>query len=371
MSTVIQDYDQLAGFLVADPDNVALIADAAQAALTAGRSAEAHALVARHRALAGPSLTMDHLAGMIAMSDRDWSTAAASFGSLLDKGVDEPGVRYNLAWSLTMEGHKDAALAVLDEAVADALPQAAQLFVGLLHERGEMDRAEAVARVAAERFPDHRGLNAVVSTLAIDLEDLALARSTAERAGDHPEALATLATLALDEDRPQDAGALFDAALARDPNNPRARVGRGLVALAGEDRAGAVADLDRGAELFGDHLGSWIAAGWAHVLAGDVQTGRERFERALSVDDTFAEAHGSLAVLDLMAGDVESGRRRTEIAQRLDRTSFASALAGAMLAAGSGDRVRAERIVSLALNTPVDGDGRTIGQALARLGARG
>lgn len=371
MSTVVQDYDQLAAFLVADPDNVALIADAARAALTAGRSAEARALADRHRALAGPSAVVDHIAGMIAMSDRDWPMAAAWFRSLLDKGVDEPGVRYNLAWSLTMGGHKDPALAVLDEAIAEALPQAAQLLVGLLHDRGEMGRAESVARAAAERFPDHRGLNAVVSTLAIDLEDLALARTTAERAGDHPEALATLATLALDEDRAHDAGALFDAALARHPNNPRALVGRGLVGLAGEDWARAVADLDRGAELFGDHLGSWIAAGWAHVLSGDIRTGRERFERALTVDETFAEAHGSLAVLDLMAGDVGNGRRRMEIAQRLDRTSFASTLAGAMLAAGSSDRVRAERFVSLALNTPVDGDGRTIGQALARLGARG
>jgi len=365
------EYDQLAAFLRADPDNPALLADAARAALAAGHTDEAVALAARHRALEGPTPETDHVAGLAAMAARDWPAAAAAFRAMLDKGVDEPGVRYNLAWSLVMGGDGEAALPLLDDRVADTVPQGAQLLVGLLHARGDMERAEAVARAATERFPDHRGLNAAVSTLAIDLEDLHLARIAAERAGDHPEALVTQATLALDGEEVANAGRLFDAALARDPNNPRAVIGRGLVALAGDDRAVAVADLDRGAELFGTHLGSWIAAGWAHVLAGDAAAARERFERALAVDDGFAEAHGSLAVLDLLAGDVEAGRRRTEVAQRLDRESFSAALAAAMLAAGGGDRARAEKIVTLALSTPVEGSGRTIGQALARMGARG
>ena len=369
--TTAAAYPQLVAFLKADPDNEALLADAATAALAAGLPQEAAALAERHRTRVGPSPAMDHLSGLAAMAAQDWVGASAAFRGLIDKGVDEPGIRYNLAWSLAMTGDKDEALTLLDDGVVAVVPQGAQLLVGLLHERGEMERAGEVARVAIDRFPDHRGLNAAVSTLAIDLEDLDLASTTAARAGDHPEALVTLATVALDDERPGEAAALFDAALARDPDNPRARVGRGLVALAGDDRVGAVADLDRGAELFGTHLGSWIAAGWAHVLAGDAATARERFERALVVDDSFAEAHGSLAVLDLMAGDVDAGRRRTEIAQRLDRESFAAALAAAMLAAGGGDRARAEKIVALALSTPVDESGRTIGQALARLGARG
>ncbi|WP_162233335.1 tetratricopeptide repeat protein [Sphingomonas sp. Leaf33] len=365
------DYDQVAAYLELDPDNEALIADAAHAALDAGRSDDAAALAARHRAIAGPTPAMDHVLGLAAMAAQDWTAAAAAFRRMLDTGVDEPAVRYNLAWSLAMTGDKNGALSVLDDATAAAVPQAAELLVGLLHECGEMDRAEAVAREAVARFPDHRGLNAAVSTLAIDLEDLELARATAARAGDHPEALVTQATLALDEEDMAAAGALFDAALVRHPDNPRALVGRGLVALAHDDRTAATADLDRGAGLFGTHLGSWIAAGWAHVLAGDVAAARARFERALSVDDIFAEAHGSLAVLDILAGNVEDGRRRTEVAQRLDRDSFSAALAAAMLAAGGGDRARAEKIVALALSTTVDEKGRTIGQALARIGARG
>ncbi|KQM23096.1 hypothetical protein ASE73_02415 [Sphingomonas sp. Leaf24] len=367
---MMTEYDQLAGFLAVDPANVALLTDTAHAAIAAGRPAEARVLIERLRAIEGPSPAIDHLTGLAAMAERDWAGAATAFRTLTGAGVDAPGVRYNLARSLAMQGETDEALVLLDDDLAAELPQAAQLLIGLLHDRGEMDRAGTVARMAFDRFPDHAGVNAVISTLAIDLEDLNLARAAAGRAGDHPEALVTQATLAIEDNDPA-AAALFDRVLAVQPDHPRARVGRGLLALSGQDAAAATADLDRGAEGFGSHLGSWIAAGWAHLLAGDAATARLRFDRALAIDDGFAEGHGSLAVLDLLAGDLDAARRRTAVALRLDRESFAGGLAAAMLAAGDGDAATAERIVKLALSTPLDDRGTTIAQALARMGGRG
>ncbi|KQM38116.1 hypothetical protein ASE59_12600 [Sphingomonas sp. Leaf10] len=367
---MMTEYDQLAGFLAVDPANVALLTDTAHAAIGAGRPAEARALIERLRAIEGPSPAIDHLIGLAAMAARDWAEAAAAFHALTEAGVGAPGVRYNLARSLMMQGETDEALALLDDDLAAQLPQAAQLLIGLLHDRGEMDRAEAVACAAFDRFPDHEGVNAAISTLAIDLEDLDLAHAAAERAGDHPEGLVTQATLAMEAADPA-AAALFDRVLAVQPDNPRARIGRGLLALSGQDAAAATADLDRGAEGFGSHLGSWIAAGWAHLLAGDAATARLRFDRALAIDDNFAEAHGSLAVLDLLAGEPDSARRRTAVALRLGRESFAGGLAAAMLAAGDGDTAKAERIVTLALSTPLDDQGSTIAQALARMATRG
>lgn len=367
---MMTEYDQLAGFLAVDPANVALLTDTAHAAIAAGRPAEARALVERLRVIEGPSPAIDHLTGLAAMAAQDWTAATAAFRALTEAGVDAAGVRYNLARSLAMQGEADEALALLDDDLAAQLPQAAQLLIALLHDRGEMDRAETVARAAFDRFPDHAGVNAAISTLAIDLEDLALARAAADRAGDHPEGWVTQATLAMEAADPA-AGPLFDRVLAVQPDNPRARVGRGLLALSAQDAAAATADLDRGAEGFGSHLGSWIAAGWAHLLAGDAATARLRFERALAIDDNFAEAHGSLAVLDLLAGDLDAARRRTAVALRLDREGFAGALAAAMLAAGDGDAAKAERIVTLALSTPLDDRGTTIAQALARMGTRG
>lgn len=364
-------YERLTSFLEHDPGNLALLADAADAAFAEERFEEARALLDRHAAIAPLESRERHLAGLVAMRLLDWDSAAGQFELLMAEGADAPPVRFNLAWSLAMAKRFGEALPLLDEATSDALPQAAQLEVQLLHETGEFERAGERARALIERHPDHRGLNAAVSTLAIDIEDAELAMRTAQVAGDHPEALATLGTLALGEDQLDAASALFEAALARNPNSSRAWIGRGLARMIDGDKAEAAREIDRGAELFGTHLGSWIAAGWAHVVAGDIATARARFERAVALDDSFGEGQGSLAVVELLEGDIEGARRRTEVAMRLDRKSFSAAFASMLLAAGEGDKDKAQRIFELALNTPVDASGRTVAQSIARLGTRG
>lgn len=362
-------YLRLADLLGHDPDNLALLADAAEAAFAEDRFDVAQALVERQARLAPLSPQGQHLAGLIAMRQLDWPRASEIYQGLLASGADAPPVRFNLAWSLAMAKCFEEALAALDEATSLALPQAAQLEVQLLHQLGAFEQALDRARILIEVHPEHRGLNAIVSTLAIDMEDGTLALRTAEKAGDHPDALTTLGTLALGEDDPETAVRLFEAALARAPEAPRAWIGLGLTRLLGEDKAAAAGDLDRGAEMFGTHLGSWIAAGWAHALTGDRMAARARFEKALALDDSFGEAQGSLAVIELLDGQLEEAKRRTEVALRLDRGSFSAALASMLLAAGEGRADRAARIFETALHMPVGENGKTLAQALARLGA--
>lgn len=369
-TTAPSRFARLSTFLMSDPGNLALIADTAEAAFNEARFEDAAALLARHETIAPLPQHQQNLAGLTAMRLLDWPRAAEWFEALLAAGADAPPIRFNLAWSLAMAKRFADALPLLDAATSAALPQAAQLEVSLLHELGDFERAEERARALILLHPEHRGLNAAVSTLAIDIEDVALAAATAAKAGDHPDALVTLGTLTLGDDDPDRAAALFDAALARNPKSPRALVGRGLTRLLTGDQTEAAREIDRGAELFGTHLGSWIAAGWAYVIAGDRATARDRFEKAVALDDRFGEAQGSLAVIELLDGDVERARRRTEIALRLDRQGFAGALASMLLAGAEGDTERAQRIFEVALKTPI-GDGRTLAQSIARMGMRG
>lgn len=362
-------YARLSRLLEQDPANPALLADTAEAAFAEQQFNAAQALLERCAELAPLPGDKVHLAGLTAMRLDQWDRAAAHFEALLAGGADAPPVRFNLAWSLAKAGQYDAALPLLDDATATALPQAAQLLIYLLHQAGMLDEAADKARSLIEIHPHHADLGASISILALDIQDHGLAERSARAAGDHPAALTTLGTLALAGNEPVAAIALFDEALRRDPDSPRARVGMGLAHLVGEDKAAAAAELDRGASLFGDHLGSWIAAGWAWFTLGDIATARARFETALALDDTFAETHGSLAAIDILEGRIEEGRRRVQIALRLDRQSFSAAFASMLLAAGGGDRETAQRIFEVAINTPLDASGRTIGQALARLAA--
>ncbi len=362
-------FETLSAFLTNDPDNVQLIADTADAAFEEGRFSDADALLAHYESISPLPPPQQHLAGLAAMRLLDWPRATLRFDKLLLEGADVPAVRFNLAWSLAMAKQPADALSVLDEATTTALPQAAELEVNLRHGLGDFEGAAERARALILQHPDHRGLNAAVSVLAIDLEDVELAAATAVKAGDHPDALATLGTLSLGDDDPDRAAALFEAALARNPAAPRALVGRGLARLLNGDQVEAAQEIDRGAELFGTHLGSWIAAGWAHVLAGDREAARKRFERAVELDDTFGEGQGSLAVIELLDGNFEAARHRTEIAVRLDREGFAGALASMILAEADGNVDRMRRIFEIALHAPL-GNGRSLAQSIAKMGIR-
>ncbi|WP_028967787.1 tetratricopeptide repeat protein [Sphingomonas phyllosphaerae] len=358
----------LLSYLAVDPANPSLLLDTAEAALDAGQVDQARALLDR---LSGADATLPrarHLAGLLALRSTRFDEAAATFRTLIAEGHDDPALRFNAAWSLTKAGDVSAAADVLDDATARALPQAAALRVTLLHTTGDLDAAESAGRHYLTIHRDHRALAAAMSTLAIDIEDEALAAECAALAPDHPDAIATFGTLALGRDDPSEAEALFDQVLARAPHVPRAWIGRGLAGLMTGKTEQASADLDRGATLFGDHLGSWIAAGWAHFVLRDYATSRARFDHALALDQNFAETHGSLAVLDILDGNLERARERVAIALRLDRECFSGALATALLATGSGDAAGARAIIERALHTQIDGSQRTVAQSLAKLG---
>jgi tetratricopeptide (TPR) repeat protein len=359
--------ERLSGYLDQDPSNARLAVDCAEAALAADLPARALELLNAIGDAGELSETVSNLTGIAAMRAGDQATAQARFESLLENRPDDPALRFNLAWSRSLAGDFGAARDVLDEQMIETLPQAATLDLQLDHQLGEFEQAGEKLHAYLERYPDYRPLQAAASVLALDLGDIELAQACASRAADHPDAITTLGSLDLAENRLEAAHTRFERSIAIRADNARAHVGLGLTELAGGDPAAAVAHLDRGAEQFGDHLGSWIAAGWAHYLAKNPAAARARFETALALDDTFGEAHGSLAALDALEGDLESARRRMEVACRLDRGSFSAALAGVLLAKAAGDSDKARTIFEFAANQPLTHDGKTLVQALAEI----
>lgn len=366
--TDTQDHlNRLLAYLDSDPDNPNLLRDAAEAAFNAQDPARAGELLARLEAVTELDAGAQNLAGLIALLSEDFKTAAARFTPLLETHPHETGLRFNLAWSLALSGDHDQALETLDQATTTALPQAAMLDVQLRHDRGEFRDAAERARIYARQHPGDPGLSAAISVLALDVEDKDLARETALRGGDHPDALTTLGTLSLGEQKIEEAQSLFRRALDRNPDSPRALIGRGLIHLMQDATTPAARDLDRGADLFETHLGSWLAAGWAYLIAGDLETAQARFQHAMDLDDTFAENHGALAVIAALQGDIETSEQRCKTALRLDRDCFSAAFAQVLLKTGRGDTDGAKAIFERAITTPVGPDGETVAMALARM----
>ena len=359
-------YGRLREYLAADPTNIRLAVDCAEAALAANFAEDASAILAplvQDGVLDDAAL---NLAGIAALRTGDQTAAQTLFAELAERHPEDSGLRFNMAWSRALQGDFTGAIDTLDEDTIAALPQAAMLDLQMRHEVGDFDGAEARLESYIERYPDYAPLQAAASVLAMDVDRPDIARQCAERGGDNPDALATLGALSLGEDQHDAARMLFERSIMEREENPRAHLGLGLTMLAAGEAKGALPHLDRGAEQFGDHLGSWLASGWAHLLAGETAAARARFERALAEDDTFGEAQGSLAVMDALAGEFDEARRRAEVAVRLDRQSFSAALAGIILASAEGDQERAQRIFETASRQPLSHDGRTLGEMLAK-----
>ena len=359
--------ERLLDYLGQDSANAVLAAECAEAALAANRIALAGEILAP---FAQRGALDDHglsVAGIAAMRGGDQAGAQTHFAALLERSSDDPGLRFNMAWSQALAGDHRAARDTLGDVSNTALPQAAMLDLQIHHHLGEFDEAEAKIPLYLARFPDYVPLNAAVALLAMDMDRPDLARAAAERGGDHPDALAAKATFELGDNRYEEARALFERSLETRPQNPRANVGLGLVDLATGRSAQALGHLDRGAEQFGDHLGAWLAAGWAHFLAGDAETARARFETALAKDDTFGEAQGSLAAMDALAGNFAGPADRRETARRFVRGAFPVSFTAMILAAADGDRDKAQRIFEIASRQPLGPDGKTLAEALAQI----
>ncbi|HEX7759155.1 MAG TPA: tetratricopeptide repeat protein [Caulobacteraceae bacterium] len=360
---------RLMGYLEADPGNLNLIEDAVGAAFEEGDLVSAGALLGRYAQIAPLPDRLRNLEGLIALRDGRTGEAGAIFEGLLADNAADPALRFNLAWCKAVEGDNEAALTLLDDGAVLASPRAAVLKVHTLHRLGRLEDALAVGQALDERGAAGGELLGALSAVAMDLEDAPLAKTYAQRAGGNDEAQAALGMFALGEDRPEEARAFFRNALAGRQDNARALLGDGLALMAMGHAGEARPRIEQAAELFGDHLGSWIAAGWADLVCGDAKASRAKFEKALAIDDTFAESHGALAVIDLVEGNIESAQRRTEIAQRLDRNCFSAALARSMLFSAAGDERSAERVRNIAMNVPVGLGGRTLAQALSAMGA--
>src|SRR5579859_1054855 len=218
---------RLQAFLAEDPDNAKLIADAAEAAYEAQQLEQADELLRRLNALGALSDRDINLSGLVALRLGRYFDAVATFSRLIETGSDNGALRFNLAWANAMVARYEEALAWLDEEALAASPHALRLKVQMLHHLSRFEEGLALGdelRLDAAGHPHAMG---ALALLAMDAEDIERARSFATLAGDDPTGIAVLGLLALATDEQEKAGPLLDRALALQPDNARAWVGKG------------------------------------------------------------------------------------------------------------------------------------------------
>lgn len=367
-SRAAERYSRFLEFLEEDPGNLQLLGDAAVSAREAGAHGEAAELLERYEAIESLPPPLLNLRGLLALDEKRFADAADAFEALLEQNPADASLRFNLAWARAVLQDYAAANDLLDPATITALPSAAALKIRVLHHLGELEEALDLGERLVKRFPGDAPLMSALALCALDFGEAELAQSYALQAGDTDEGLSTIGMLMLSEGKVAGALSSFERALKLQPESPRALLGEGLAKMAEGNVDAAVPLIERSAQIFRTHLGSWVAAGWGHVAQGQYGEARKRFEKVVALDDNFAEGHGGLAVIDAMEGDLASAERRCRVTLGLDRHSLSGALAKSLIAAARGDPEKAQEIRAKAMSTPLTPGGRTLAQAMVAFG---
>jgi Tfp pilus assembly protein PilF len=344
--------DQLEGFLRHDPNNAALLADAVQAAVQAGRPGRARELLA----LAGPAVAgtsvVTHLEALVLLSEQRYVEAQALLRELVASGLESGAVLFNLGYASLRAGEPQNAVDSLRAALAqpDAPPATLAYLIRSHHHAGHADEAAAAWEGAAPQFRTPEAA-AVASLAYLDLERSAEARALADEAlaagSRSAEAHVARATLAVGDADLERAGALLQAARQVAPNDGRVLSAVGVAAMARGDLAGAEDAFRRSVAVLPQHIGVWHALGWCQIVQGRLEDARRTFESALALDRNFGETHGGLAVVDMLMGQLPAAEESAERAERLDRDGLAARYARALQ---SGQARDPEAIRALALD---------------------
>jgi Flp pilus assembly protein TadD len=211
--------------------------------------------------------------------------------------------------------------------------QATGYLVKSLHQQGKTGPARELAARWLEMEPTD-AVEGYLCLLDFDHGELDRARIRANvvlaRNPDNPDAATVLAHGLLEDGDTAGAGALFATVQRQEPDNPRALLGLGLVAVRAQRHDEARELLEQAYALMPENYGTLTILGWTRIAAGDAAGAEACFRRSLELNRSFAETHGGLASALVLQDRREEARKEIKLAQRLGG-SFGAGYAESML----------------------------------------
>lgn len=353
---LLQRLELLEGYLQADPQNTALLAEAFDTALRAGAHERAGFHLRHARALQAdaPSWSLREAHWLLAA--HRWDEASNTLSTLVPAASpDTPlglAVRHDLAYAALRGGRIEQGLAALrvfwppEGALTDdagPAPPAAlhALWLRLMHRAGHLQAGcDWASQAAAQGRLSPEGAG-VASLMALDAADFNACERWSARAlaqgARCTEALVAQGTLALARRDPAAARAHLMQALQSLPDDGRSWSALGLCELLDGRPDAAREAFARAVASMPDHIGTWHGMAWAALLRRDLPAARQAFEAALALDRNFGETHGGLAVVLALCGERPAAQAAIDRALRLDPAGLSARYAQAVLNGEAAD----------------------------------
>lgn len=368
--------DRLLSFIEADPDNLNLLADAADVALACGDLEAARSSVVRGLELQPGDPFFSLRLSSVALAEGNFDEALALTGQLIAAGYEEAPVRYNHAYALVclrrFAEARPFLLALQSEQALLAL--VGRLLVRTHHYLGEVEEAIAVAVSCLQAEPQNGEMAGMLSLLYVDADEMEQARVWAERAlalaPESIDALLAASTVTLAGEDTDAARSFAHRALAVQPRNGRVWSNLGLADMLDFDFAAARENLTQAVHYMPEHIGTWHLLGWVQMLQKDLDGAEASFNQALAIDDNFGETHGALAAVAAMRGDWERSEALAKTARRLDPDSMNTQYAQVLRLQQEGRSDLVEQMFDRALREGQSPGGGSLRDMLGRVVSR-
>lgn len=355
-------HQKLAALLRQDPDNVLLIADAAEAALAEANFASVEEHIAAGVGLEGATKAWRFREASLRIAQRRLTDAVALLEALRDSSPADVSLDHNLAYVRFLEGRYADCTGLLQPWLdgtrtieLQALGPVAALWLRALHHEGELARAWAWVERHANNLPTPE-VAGIASLIALDLDNEVaaekLARSVLRVEPSQLEASIVAATIATARGEGTRAATLLGHAMERHPHQARAWSTLGFAELAGSNHAEAQRHFRKALDFAPADSGSWLGLGWSEVLGRNLEAAQLAFERALEAGADPADAHGAMAVVLALRGEERKGEEQVKLAIQLGgdgmTTKFAQAVLGGSRADMSNVQMLARQILKRA-----------------------
>jgi tetratricopeptide (TPR) repeat protein len=324
---------RLARYLQEDPGNLALLAEACEAAIACGEHEQALAYLATAERLAPAAPDWRLRRAHLCLATGELAQAAELLEALRAACGPDPVLLHDLAHVRLLQGDARACHALLqpwmepDEATSGMTrEQRAMLQLSWLRACHRLDRLEegwAWARREQAAGTLHPAAAGAASLMAADLEQYDAARPLAQAAlaadADQPEALVALGSIALAARDPVQARQHLQRALERSPGDARIAALLGFAGLLARDLPSARTHLEQATQLLPDQAETWQALGWTRLLQRERDAATAAFRTALALDgeEEGGASHATLGLrLAASAADEDLDRLVREVLAR-------------------------------------------------------
>lgn len=342
--------DRLIGYLNQDPGNAQLRADIFDTALSEGRFDIAQQQVTPMLAVTPMDAPWRHRLALVRIAQGEYAEARRILTQLIDDGITDHVIAFNLAHAAFRDGDFKAAEQTLREMPESGDPSnmAFALLLRCLHRLGAIGDALVLfqsrlpgATISGEAF-------GVASLLAFDAGLMAEACAWSGTAlAQNPrqfEALVARGSALLATQDADAAAQALDCALQVNPVDGRTWSARATASMLQMELPLAQRQYETAVAYMPDHIGTWHGLAWCRLMLKDVAGARQAFERALALDRNLGESHGGLAVVLAMEGKTAEAQEAIERAGRLDPANLSARYAQAVLDGDVADAARFEAL---------------------------